>query len=118
MNRRTRRVIFFAGSILVGIALGLVYGWMINPVQFTNTGPDTLRRDFQTDYVLMVGELYRAEGDLPLAAARLTYLGAPSPSVLLADALSFAAENAFSPGDVEAIAALAPAVELIGLASE
>jgi hypothetical protein len=38
------------------MARGLLYGWMVNPVRYVNTTPDTLRADYQLDYVLMVAE--------------------------------------------------------------
>ena len=54
-------------ALALGITLGLVYGWVINPVQYTDVTPDALRIDYRTDYVLMVAEAYRAEQDPALA---------------------------------------------------
>ena len=48
-----RWFLFFL-SIALGLAAGLYYGWVINPVEYVNTTPDTLRVDYQADYVLMV----------------------------------------------------------------
>ena len=49
----TSRWILFIFAILVGAGLGLLYGWVINPVDYVDTTPDTLRIDYKTDYVLM-----------------------------------------------------------------
>ena len=38
-------------ALLIGIALGLVYGWIISPVEYVDTTPDTLRADYRADYV-------------------------------------------------------------------
>jgi len=38
------RWIRFFLAIAVGIAGGLFYGWWVNPVEYVNTSPDTLRR--------------------------------------------------------------------------
>jgi hypothetical protein len=50
MSRWTRFLI----AIAVGLALGLLYGWVLSPVKYVDTTPNTLRADYQTDYVLMV----------------------------------------------------------------
>ncbi|HSL45503.1 MAG TPA: hypothetical protein VK897_18860, partial [Anaerolineales bacterium] len=65
------RRIGFIIAILIGLAGGLYYGWVVNPVNYVDTTIDTLRPDYQTDYVLMVAEAYHANLDLDLAARRL-----------------------------------------------
>jgi hypothetical protein len=47
-------------AALSGLALGLVYGWRINPVQYTDITPDVLRIDYRSDYVLMVAAVIDA----------------------------------------------------------
>ena len=42
--------------LLLGIALGLLVGWVLVPIQYVDTTPDTLRGDYRADYVLMVAE--------------------------------------------------------------
>jgi hypothetical protein len=69
--------------IALGIFLGLLYGWVISPVQYVNTAPSTLREDYQTDYVLMVAEAYRADNNLALAVRRLALLGGDPPEELV-----------------------------------
>ncbi len=69
------RWIRFFLVIAIGAAGGLFYGWVINPVKYVDTTPDTLRIDYKSDYVLMVAESYGADGDLALAARRLALLG-------------------------------------------
>jgi hypothetical protein len=97
MSRR----VWFIVAILAGIALGLVYGWVINPVQYVETSPNTLRADYKTDYILMVAEAYRAEGDLTLAVRRLAILGNMPPLDLVQQAIVFAGQSGFSPQDVD-----------------
>ena len=58
MKRRRRRLILFVLMIVLGIAAGVTYGWVLNPVQYSDTGLQTLGQDFKTDYVLMVAEVY------------------------------------------------------------
>ena len=76
---RIKRFVWFMLSILAGAAVGLLYGWMVNPVRYVNTTPENLRSDFQADYVLMVAEIYSSEKDATLAARRLLVLGDTQP---------------------------------------
>jgi hypothetical protein len=84
------RWIKFLIAIAIGLALGLLYGWLISPVEYVDTSPDTLRADYRLDYVLMVAETYQAEQNLDLAARRLAMLGSESPAEVVAGALEAA----------------------------
>ena len=113
MPKRTRRFIFFGITIFVGIALGVAYGWIINPVQYTQTGLHTLRIDYKTDFVLMIAELYQTEGDLVGALARLSYLGEDAPRDLVQDAIAYAQEMNYAPSDLESMQTLRIEIELL-----
>jgi hypothetical protein len=117
VKSRTLRFVFFALAILAGFAAGLGYGWGINPVQYRSTGPHTLQIDYQTDYVLMVAELYQAEGDLAMALARLEFLGDIPPLVLMNDAIRYADAQRYAPADLGLMRSLAIAIQgaLVGL---
>ena len=97
--------------LALGIALGLVYGWIISPVQFTDVTPDALRADYQTDYVLMVAEAYRAEQDPALAARRLAVLGSEPPAIIAGEAESFARQTGYSSDDLTLIQELSVALQ-------
>lgn len=101
MQPRARRFVFFALAILVGFVAGLGYGWVINPVQYHSTSPDTLQIDYQTDYVLMVAELYHAEGDLAMALARLDFLGETPPVMLMNEAITYADALRYADRDLQ-----------------
>jgi hypothetical protein len=62
------RWFFFLVAIAFGVVLGLLYGWVLSPVEFVDTTPDTLGRYYKSDYVLMVAEAYKAERDLGTAS--------------------------------------------------
>jgi hypothetical protein len=94
-----RWVRFFL-AILVGVAGGLFYGWVVNPVRYVDTTPDTLRIDYKSDYVLMVAEAYGAENDLALAVRRLALLGSAPPLEIVRQALLFAESQGYSDADV------------------
>jgi hypothetical protein len=86
--------------LIIGIALGLVYGWVLNPIDYVNTTPGSLRADYRADYVLMVAESYRADQDAGLAARRLALLGSQPPGVLAEQALDDARKAGFAEADV------------------
>jgi len=111
LTRRTRRYIFFFAAILAGFAIGVIYGWVINPVKYRNTGMDTLRMDYKTDYVLMVAELYDSDGDTALALARLSYLEAMSPLSLVTTTIEFAETYNYTSEDLQLMWDLASAVD-------
>jgi hypothetical protein len=96
-----QRWVFFFFSILAGFVLGLLYGWVISPVEYVDTSPDSLRADYRADYALMVAEIYQAEQDSALAARRLSLLGsALSPHEIVAEALQFAQANQYASQDI------------------
>ncbi|HEC34137.1 MAG TPA: hypothetical protein ENI37_05410 [Chloroflexi bacterium] len=86
-----RRILSLASvGLVVGVALGLLIGWVLWPVQYTNTAPAQLRQDYRNDYVLMIAAAYQVQGDLEAARARLAFLGAETlarPVVDLAEQL-------------------------------
>ncbi len=118
MTRRTRRFVLFTIAILIGIAAGIAFGWIISPVQYTDTGPHTLRIDYKTDFVLMVAEIHHADGDVAAAISRLRFLGETPPSQLVEESLQYGEVNNYAPEDLQKMTALASAIEFIRPASE
>lgn len=95
------------GFLLViglGAILGLLYGWVVNPVEYVDTAPDSLRQDFKTDYVLMVAEAYRLErgqeSALGMAARRLALLGDTSPVEMISQAVEFGRQLGYAAADL------------------
>jgi len=107
------RWIRFLISILVGLAIGLIYGWLISPVSYVDTSPNTLRIDYKTDYVLMVAESYQSEKDLVQATRRLAMLGGPSQIEIVAQTIQFAQKAGYSEADVARMQALQSALQTL-----
>ncbi len=59
------------GGAVVGLLLGLLIGWVLWPVQYTNATPGHLRSDFRDDYVLWVANQYAGTGDAEWAREKL-----------------------------------------------
>lgn len=102
-----RRWIWFLLVVILGVSIGLLYGWRINPVKYVDTIPSSLRSDYQADYVLMVAEVYQAEGDLDNAAWRLAVLGAAHPADITRQAMIVAAQLQFADSDQELLSTMA-----------
>lgn len=100
--------IFLAAAL--GIGLGLFYGWVVDPVDFVDLTPDTLRTDYRADYILMVAEAYQADKDADLAARRLAIFGSDPPAGIAAQALQFGPSAGFSPSEMTALEELVAAL--------
>jgi hypothetical protein len=96
---------------VLGIAGGMVYGWVVSPVKFVDTTPASLRADYRTDYVLMVAESYHANQDAELAARRLAILGAESPSTLALSALQTGQQSGYAANDIVLLRELTRALQ-------
>ena len=103
--------IFIVLALLAGVGIGIAYGWYIDPVDYFDIPPDTLRADYKADYVLMTAEAYRSEQDPGLAARRLAIFGTQSPSAIAADGLAYARSNGFSETEITLIQELVTALQ-------
>lgn len=98
-------------AIILGIALGLIYGWTIDPVQFVDTTPDSLRADYRSDYVLMIAEAYHANQDAGIAARRLAVFGSDAPATIAAQALQTGQASGYAPSDISLLQELTRAMQ-------
>ena len=85
MSERARRfpswIARIALGTAIGLALGFAVGWWLWPVQYTNTAPGVLRRDYRDDYIVMVATAYAlGDGDSDRAQERLRLLDPENPA--------------------------------------
>ncbi len=80
MNKRV--LLLFLG-IAAGIGLGLLIGWLLWPVRYTNTSLDQLHPAYKEEYIRMVALAYQVDGDLSLAREQLAELNPTEPHVPL-----------------------------------
>ncbi len=112
------RWIGFIITIIIGIGLGLFYGWVIDPVDYVDTTPDSLRQDYQADYVLMVAEAYQLERDPAVAVGRLSFLGGSDPLQTTHQAVDFANEVGYSQSDLAKLELLLEGVESLSVPTQ
>jgi hypothetical protein len=108
---KSNRWLFIVLALLAGIAAGLAYGWKIDPVDFYDLTPDTLRLDYKADYVLMTAEAYHADQDPGLAARRLAIFGSESPTSIAASGLEYARDNGYPDSDIALMQELVTALQ-------
>jgi hypothetical protein len=98
-------------ALAIGIAIGLIYGWVISPIEYVDITPNLLRQDYQVDYVLMTAEAYQNDFDSETAARRLAILGSASPATLTANALQYAIQNNFTQTEIQHLQTLLTAMQ-------
>ncbi len=64
-----------AVGLIVGIILGVFYGWVINPVEWTDADISHLRKDLQVEYLRMAIDSYAYNRDASTATSRYNQLG-------------------------------------------
>lgn len=70
-------------GLIIGLISGLIYAWLLDPVQFVNTSPDSLRPEFKADHRVLIALAYEADGNIVRAGQRLALLGDQDPLVAL-----------------------------------
>jgi len=105
------KIITILIALVIGVGLGLVYGWVIQPVEYTDVTPDLLREDYRVDYVLMTAEAYQSDFDAAAAARRIALLGSEAPADIVTATLEYATLNNFTPDEMRALQALLTAMQ-------
>jgi hypothetical protein len=71
-------------AAIIGVAIGMVYAWVINPVQWVDGEPQQLRADLQEDYLRMAIDSHSVNRDAELALIRFGALGENGSLTLVA----------------------------------
>jgi len=74
MKQDRRGSWYLLTGAVIGIALGLVYSWVISPVEYVNAPPYALRADFKDEYRALIAAAYLYSYDLIRAEDRLAQL--------------------------------------------
>jgi hypothetical protein len=100
-------------GVAVGLVLGFLIGWWILPVEYTNTPPSVLRRDYRDEYIVMVATAYGVEGDLDQARERLAALDPDNPAAPVIELAERLVATGSDSEDLARLARLAQALDAI-----
>ena len=77
MRKGKQAPLYLLTGLLIGLALGLLVGYRIFPVQFFDITPASLHQDFKKDYLEMTGLAYHADKDIGRAYSRISEMMSP-----------------------------------------
>jgi|GEM_PF-365508 len=101
---------YLLSGLVLGIVAGLIFTWLLFPVVYEDTSPDTLAEDYKEIYRRTIAEVYVVTGDLDRAISRLNLL--ENDDIVFA--LGAQAQRALADGhekEAQALAVLASAIQ-------
>ena len=90
-----------------GLAGGLLYTWVLDPIETYKAPPDSLYIEEKFVYQTLIGDLYAYDGDLEQAQARLANLGIKAEGAAVADLVEQYLDSGGRPEDARNLARLA-----------
>ena len=94
-------------TLAAGTAAGLLYAWMLDPIEYYDSEPSVLRLKDKYVYLALSGDLYVAEGDLARAESRLAAVGVDGEGPVLAGLIADYLDGGGRPEQVRNLARLA-----------
>ncbi len=104
----------FVLAAVFGLAGGLVYTWVLDPVEAYDSAPHALLLEDKYVYLALIGDLYTYERDLARAEARLEEIGVGAGGAVVAGMLEDYLDAGGRPEDVRNLARLAEALGASG----
>ena len=105
-------------GIGVGIAIGLIVGWVVYPRDVGLASPKDLREDYKEIYMVMVAAAHQGNGDVERARVRLAALGVSEPLEDITALAQRSAAKGSNTFDVTVLAELALALSGDGIQTE
>ena len=105
--------VFIVGLVL-GLAGGLVYAWIISPLEYINTYPPYMNSAYRKDWIRMTAMAYGLEGNLDRTHLRLSGLPEEEVDNVLLETLEDAVASDY---EIEALKPLAKLAALYGVDS-
>lgn len=102
--------LYLLTGLVIGLALGLLYAWVISPVQYSDIAPSLLSSSAQAQYLKMIALAYSSDQDLPRARERLTLIDSANPQQTLAMQAQRMVAEKQSAQEARALAVLAAAL--------
>jgi hypothetical protein len=77
--KQRRGSLYLLTGLILGLALGLIYAWLIQPQSLQVTNPGSLRSTEKDTYRALIAAAFVSNGDLVRATSRLELLGDHPP---------------------------------------
>lgn len=101
---KSRRLVFFLLTILLGIVAGLAFGWLAMPPKAAQDADmERLRVDYQTDLVLMLAESFQKEPDILFTLDELAKISDEDPLTFIGKSVFYAQKVGYPQEDVDLI---------------
>ncbi len=100
----------FLLTLVIGLLAGLIYGWLVSPVELVDTTPEMLSEDYRTDIVLMVAEIHAGATDPGSSRQVLAYFFPQSPGITATEALAYASAAGYAQPDLSLLLDLSRAM--------
>ena len=97
-------------TLLAGLGAGLLVGWYVWPVTYTEAVPSRMRQDLKDETVWMAAQAYAYDSDLNAAQARLRPLGTANLGQLVIERAKQAIVQQLPPLQITYLARLAAAL--------
>jgi hypothetical protein len=110
MKQDRRGSWYLLTGLVLGVAAGLVYSWVISPVRYIDAPPSALRADYKDDYRALVAAAYLYSMDLVRAEDRLAQLKDDESAETLAMQAQRALAEGHSEEEIYALNTLADAL--------
>lgn len=116
-HRENRGPWYLLTGLILGFVLGVLYTWVIQPVEYVDTPPASLRADYKDRYRAMIAAAYQYNHDLVRAEARMELLEDGDMARSLAEQAQRTLGEGGSQVEAAALGALAAALgEVSGVA--
>jgi hypothetical protein len=108
--REERGPWYLLTGLLIGLAFGLAYAWVLSPREYIDNSPASLRADFKDRYRALIAAAYAANGNLPRAQSRLALLRDADTNRVLAEQAQRSLAEGRDPHEAQALGLLAVAL--------
>lgn len=106
-NRENRGSWYLLTGLILGFVLGVLYTWVIQPVEYIDTNPGSLRSEYKDRYRAMIAAAFQYNHDLVRAQARLELLKDDDMARTLAEQAQRTLGEGGSQAEAAALGALA-----------
>ena len=105
-----RKILFTLIALAAGIGLGLLVGWYVWPVTYTESAPTRMRQDWKDEAIWMAAQAFAYDRDLEAAQTRLRPLGSDDLGGLVLERADKAIEQTLSRQHIANLVRLAAAL--------